>query len=152
MQIQASFGGTDLRALADLGLDVYRLIPTFRSICPACGAADCAVRHGLYYRRVVDVDGRRIDRLPVPRFRCRASAFGSRTFSVLPSGVLPRRLLSRGLRLRIVELIAGGLTREDVLDLLASGDVRGNGALSLDEKHLQRVLADRAGPLYEEFT
>lgn len=141
-QLSAAFGGLRLADLPRVGLGVYDLIPSFRDRCPACGAADCAVRHGLYYRRVVDADGRRIDRLPVPRFRCRAGTCGgmAKTFSVLPRAVVPRRVLSLPLLLRIRSLIAAGGPRSAVLDELAAGDPEGSGAAALDERSLGRVV------------
>lgn len=142
MQLQASFGGLPLSALSRRGLAVYALVPSFRSRCPACGAARCAVRHGLYYRRVVDLEGKLIARLPVPRFRCRGGAsWRSHTFSVLPRGVFPRRLLTLDLIERILALAAAGHSRRAVLDRLAAGDVAGTAALILDERCVRRACA-----------
>lgn len=70
MQIQDHFGGLPTSALAGRRLDVYLLIPDYRDCCPLCSGAGCAVRHGLYFREAVSVDGS-VDRLPIPRFRCR---------------------------------------------------------------------------------
>ena len=70
MQIQDSFGGLTLAELGSLGLGIYLRIPDFKKACPLCGGAGCAVRHGLYYRLVVDLEGLVIERFPIPRFRC----------------------------------------------------------------------------------
>ena len=63
------------------------MIPDYRSRCPLCGGKECAVRHGLYFRKVVGRDGELWERFPVPRFLCRRRGPGKPTavtFSVLP--------------------------------------------------------------------
>ncbi len=123
LQIQDGFAGQPLDILARAGLGVYEWVPDFRERCPVCDGQGCAVRHGLYRRRVVDRGGRRYEHFPVPRFRCRRR--GTRpaeavTFSVLPVELVPRRRASLPLMLWILRLLlAGGHTVHDALDALA---------------------------------
>lgn len=91
-----------------MGLGVYELIPDYRDRCPLCSGADCAVRHGLYFRQVVDRDGPLYERFPVPRFLCRRRGPdkpGDVTFSVLPAGLAPRRRWSVALMLWVAGLV-----------------------------------------------
>ena len=57
LQLQGDFNGAPLSRLATLGLKVYEWVPDFRRRCPLCAGAGCAVRQGLYFRRVVDGEG-----------------------------------------------------------------------------------------------
>jgi hypothetical protein len=101
--------GVELSILAGMKLGVYKLIPSYRQRCPLCGGEGCAVRHGLYFRRVVARDGRVHERFPIPRFRCRRRGAGKAkdvTFSVLPASLAPRRQWSVALMLWVVELAA----------------------------------------------
>ena len=144
MQILDSFGGRSLKALSRLGLEIYNLIPDYRAACRLCGGAGCAVRHGLYHRRVVDVDGTELAKFPIPRFRCRSR--GPRrptaaTFSVLPDRLVPRRRLSLPLMLLILELVRVRRTVPAVLDQLALRDPTGDGALLLDETAVHRIVS-----------
>jgi hypothetical protein len=140
MQIQAAFAEVRLADLGRLGTKVYDLIPSFRDRCPLCRGTSCAVRHGVYYRRVVDVDGRLVKRLPVPRFRCRRRGSfepAHRTFSVLPASAVSRRRFSLPLMLRIVDLVRRWRSIPQVLDDLATA---GEQALVLEEVTIFRVL------------
>lgn len=142
MQIQESFGDLPASALAGLDLGVYRLIPDYRDCCPLCGGAGCAVRHGLYFRDAVGVDGS-LERLPIPRFRCRRRGphkSGPRTFSVLPSCLVPRRRYSLQLIQRILDLVATMPSIAAVLDELATWDRSAAGRLLIDGAAVYRLL------------
>lgn len=144
MQIQEPFGDRPLSSLRFLGLGIYTLVPDFRCRCPLCGGAGCAVRHGLYYRQVVDLDGSRVERFPIPRFRCRRRGQGrceGVTFSVIPPEIVPRRRLSLHLMLRILSLLDLGLPVSQALDRLAVLDGESGEALLLEEIMIYRVLA-----------
>jgi hypothetical protein len=122
IQIQEDFAGSSLFVLAGLGLQVYSLIPDYRDRCPLCLGRDCAVRHGLYFRRVIDREGRIHDAFPIPRFKCRRKGPAepqSSTFSVLPAELISRRGASLPLVVRILSLFLseGSMTR--TLDALA---------------------------------
>jgi hypothetical protein len=143
MQIRDVFGGLALSDLCLLGLKVYLRIPDFKDVCPLCGGAGCAVRHGLYYRQVVDLEGLVIERFPIPRFRCRQR--GRRhpaavTFSVLPLALVPRRRFSLPLMLLIRDLVRRCRSIPEVLDRLAETDRGSRGALFLEEAAICRVL------------
>ncbi len=143
MQIQAAFGDLPLAELGLLGLRIYLQIPDFRDRCPLCGGADCAVRHGLYYRPVVETDGSVIERFPIPRFRCRHR--GRRqpeaaTFSVLPAALVPRQRFSLPLMLLILDLVRRRTSTPEVLDRLAAIDRGSRGALLVEETTIHRVL------------
>lgn len=91
-----------------MGLGVYELIPDYRDRCPLCGGAECAVRHGLYFRQVVARIGTLFERFPVPRFLCRRRGPGKPiavTFSVLPVGLAPRKRWSVALMLWVAGLV-----------------------------------------------
>lgn len=124
IQIQDGFSGRSLTEIAERGIDLYEWIPDFRDQCPLCGGRNCAVRHGLYYRRVLDRCGRIHERFPIPRFRC--SRRGQRepeavTFSVLPDQLLPRRSLSLPLMLWLLYRFVGlRASISQVLDELAA--------------------------------
>lgn len=80
------------------------------------------MRHGLYFRRVVDRQGRVYDSFPIPRFKCRRKGPAeprSTTFSVLPAELISRRGASLPLLVRILSLFLdeGSMTR--TLDALA---------------------------------
>lgn len=142
MQLQAAFAGIGLAKLSRLGTNVYSLAPSFKDSCPLCSGSNCAVRHGVYHRRVVDAAGALIDRLPVPRFRCRRR--GPRqpdatTFSVLPATVVPRRHFSLPLMLRVFDLVARRPSIPRVLDDLAA--VPGARALFIEEVAVFRLLS-----------
>jgi hypothetical protein len=138
MQIQDAFGGLTLTELGPLGLGIYLKIPDFKSACPLCGDAGCAVRHGLYYRLVVDLEGLVIERFPIPRFRCRGK---SATFSVLPTALVPRRRFSLPLMLLILDLLRQRLSISKILDHLAESDLGPRGALLVEATTIYRVLA-----------
>jgi hypothetical protein len=92
-----------------MALGLYALIPSYRDRCPLCGGSGCAVRHGLYFRRVADRDGTVYESFPIPRFRCRRRGPGKPedvTFSVLPALLAPRRRWSVALMLWVVEQAA----------------------------------------------
>jgi hypothetical protein len=93
---------------------------------------------------VVDLDGSRVERFPIPRFRCRKRGQGpceDVTFSVIPLEIVPRRRLSLGLMLRILTLLGLGHSVPQVLDRLAAMDRGGGEALLLEEIMIYRVLA-----------
>jgi hypothetical protein len=140
MQIQDAFGGLTLAELGPLGLNIYLKIPDFKRACPLCGGADCAVRHGLYYRLVVDLEGLVIERFPIPRFRCRRPGKAV-TFSVLPSALVPRRRFSLPLMRLILDLIRQRLSISKVLDHLAESDLGPREALLVEATTIYRVLA-----------
>ena len=127
-----------------MGLKIYDLLPDYRDRCPVCKGADCAVRHGLYFRRVVDREGHVYEAFGVPRFLCRRR--GPRrsrpvTFSVLPAVLVPRRRFSLALLRRIVLLVGEGTRRLGrVLDELAAADQGGCDALMFEEGVLRRSL------------
>jgi len=128
-----------------MGLGVYGLIPGFQERCPLCRGAGCAVRHGLYFRQAVDVDGAVYERFPVPRFLCREKGPHkpeARTFSVLPASLVPRRRFSLPLMLWLLCLVLeGGKTVRQALDCLAES-CRGQpgGPLCPDELAVHRLI------------
>jgi len=66
--------------------------PDYSVRCPLCGAADCAIRHGFYYRKLVIIDFQIITDLPIPRYLCRNKGNKTsqhRTFSLLPEWLAP---------------------------------------------------------------
>lgn len=144
MQIQADFDDLSLVALGLLGVRIYLRIPDFKSRCPLCRGADCAVRHGLYHRCVVDADGSVIERFPIPRFRCqRRGPFRSEaaTFSVLPAELVPRRRFSLPLMLLIVDLVGRRRSIPQVLDDLAERERGTRGVLLVEEATVFRLLS-----------
>ena len=138
MQIQDSFGGLTLPELGSLGLGIYLRSPDFKKACPLCGGAGCTVRHGLYYRLVVDLEGLVIERFPIPRFRCRGK---TATFSVLPSALVPRRRFSLPLMLLILDLYRRQGSMTKILEHLAASDHGARGALLVEAITIYRVLA-----------
>ncbi len=127
-----------------MGLKLYELLPDYRDRCPLCRGSDCAVRHGLYFRCLVDVEGRTYQRFPVARFRCRRRGPDQPrdvTFSVLPAGVVPRRRFSLVLMSRMVEVVVNGKrTLRRALDEVAAAGSRGEEALLLEELTPYRIL------------
>ena len=128
-----------------MGLKIYELLPDYRDRCPLCGGAGCAVRQGLYPRRVVDEGGRVYKAFRVPRFLCNRRGPNRSvhvTFSVLPSLLVPRRRFSLALLIQIVELV-GKSTRTlgQVLDTLAALDQGGHDAVMVERVVLTRSLA-----------
>lgn len=108
LQLQDDFQGTDLSSLYALGLGVYEKLPDFRDRCPLCGGRRCAVRHGLYFRRVLDADGRLYEDFPIARFLCRRKGPARAqdvTFSVLPLELVSRRRFSLPLMVWVLELL-----------------------------------------------
>jgi hypothetical protein len=66
--------------------------PDYSACCPLCGAADCAIRHGFYYRKLVVIDFQIFTDVPIPRYLCRNKsnrALHHRTFSLLPDCLAP---------------------------------------------------------------
>jgi hypothetical protein len=70
----------------DLGLD-------FRTCCPLCGRADCAIFIAYYTRVVIDEHGTYFKEFPIARYLCKAKGKRSpgehRTFSLLPYQLVP---------------------------------------------------------------
>ena len=126
LQIQDDFQSTSLSSLNSLDLKVYDLLPGFQKRCPVCQGAGCAARHGLYFRRVVDLEGRVYEAFGVPRFLCRRRGpVKSRhvTFSVLPSELVARRRFSLALMMWIVQLVGeASRTLSQVLEKLAAAE------------------------------
>jgi hypothetical protein len=125
IQIQEDFAETPLSVLSRLGLEIYALIPDYRDCCPLCLGRDCAVRHGLYHRPVIDQDGRVYADFPVPRFKCRrkgARCPGSVTFSVLPSQLVSRRRVCLPLVVRVLSLFLDCDSLARALDALSDAD------------------------------
>ncbi len=123
---------------------IYLHVPDFRDHCPLCRGADCAVRHGLYYRSVVEADGSVIERFPIPRFRCRRRGpFQAKaaTFSVLPAALVPRRRFSLPLMLLIVDHVGRRRSIPQVLDDLAERERGTRGALVVEETTVSRLLS-----------
>ena len=133
-----------MSSLSKLGLGLYELLPDYGESCPLCRGAGCAVRHGLYFRRLVDAGGRAYERFPVVRFRCRRRGPDRPrevTFSVLPAQVVPRRRFSLGLMSRIVQLLGKGKgTMRQALDQVAVWGSPQSEALLMEETTLHRIL------------
>ena len=140
MQIQDAFGGLTLAELGSLRLGIYLKISDYKAACPLCGGAGCVVRHGLYYRLVVDLEGLVIERFPIPRFRCRCRGKAV-TFSVLPSALVPRRRFSLSLMLLILDLHRRRWSMRRILDHLAASDHGSRGPLLVEAVAIYRVLA-----------
>ncbi len=139
LQLQGDFNGAPLSRLATLGLKVYEWVPDFRRRCPLCAGAGCAVRQGLYFRRVVDGDGAVYERFPVPRFLCQRKGprqARDRTFSVLPTELVPRRRFALPLMLRLLRQ----RSVRQVLDALATLSADSRGVLLPDEVLVYRIL------------
>lgn len=124
LQLQDEFSGLPLSTLSRLKLEIYAHIPDFRDRCPLCGGANCAVRHGLYYRGVLDRGGEFYESFPVPRFRCRRrgrSQAVAVTFSVLPSTLMPCKRPTLPLLLHILSLwLLSHSSIADTLDKVAT--------------------------------
>lgn len=121
IQIQEDFDATPIPVLASLGLAIYALIPDYRNRCPLCLGRGCAVRHGLYYRRVVD-HGQVFDRFPIPRFKCRRKGpikSPSVTFSILPAELISNHGISLPLATRLLALFLRKDSMADTLDAFA---------------------------------
>lgn len=125
-------------------LGVYELIPDYQDECPVCAGAGCAVRHGLYFRQVVDCQGQIYEAFPVPRFRCRRR--GPRraeavTFSVLPAELVPRRRFSLPLMVWLVKgLSVAQRSVEQLLDALAAASQAAPEPLAPDAVVIYRIL------------
>lgn len=85
--------------------------PDFSDKCPICSAKNCAVRIGFYYRWVFIFNLKIKLRIPIARYLCRRknSAFSKlnsshKTFSLLPSQIIPYRLLDIDSLLFIADL------------------------------------------------
>jgi hypothetical protein len=76
----------------------FDFLPSFDDCCPICHAKNCAVRIGFYFRIAVDFEtGLIIEALPIVRFLCKRKGkprIKDRTFSLLPSVLIPYRRLS----------------------------------------------------------
>ncbi len=133
-----------MSSLSSLGLGLYELLPDYRDRCPLCRGSECAVRHGLYFRCLVDEEGRTYQRFPVARFRCRRRGPDQPrdvTFSVLPAQVVPRRRFSLGLMSWMVEVVVNGKrTMRQALDEVATAGSQGEEAVLLEELTLHRML------------
>ena len=109
-----------------------------------CRGAGCAVRHGLYFRQVVDLIGQFYEAFGVPRFLCRKRGpLKSRhvTFSVLPSELVARRRFSLALMTWIVQLVGEARrTLSQVLDKVAASELGNHDALLVEELAVRRIL------------
>lgn len=152
IQLQDDFSGTPLSTLSRLGLGIYEKIRGLQDLlrsCPICGGSNCAIRHGLYLRRVVDDLGQLLEKFPVPRFLCQrrgvkegCAAPGALTFSVLPSQVVPRRrlCLSRMVWLLNLWLVCGQPVSQ-VLEAFCSWVVHDWWLDAVDLRRLRRLFS-----------
>lgn len=143
VQIQDNFSGASLATLAEAGLGIYQLIPDYRLRCPLCRGAGCAVRHGLYFRKVADRDGKIYKLFPVPRFRCQRKGPADRnavTFSVLPAELVSRHRWSLALMLRVLKPLLAGLSIGAVLDTFSEVFRQGQEPCCPEVTSLYRVL------------
>ena len=77
---------------------IFDFLQAFKECCPICYAKNCAVRIGFYFRMAVDIEtGLIIEKLMIIRFLCRRKGkpkIKDRTFSLLPSSLIPYRRFS----------------------------------------------------------
>jgi hypothetical protein len=113
----------------DLTLDEIHglFVHKFSKKCPICGAENCAVFLGFYYRNVYVFTKKLKVRIPVIRFLCRrlnskSSTWNSthRTFSLLPAEAIPYHLLDMDSLLFIVSQVLAVKTYLDISSDLAA--------------------------------
>lgn len=66
--------------------------PDYSSSCPLCGGENCAVRIGFYERKLVIVDNRIYENVPIARWLCQQKGLRipqHQTFSLLPYPLIP---------------------------------------------------------------
>lgn len=85
--------------------------PSFSDKCPICGAKNCAVRIGYYWRWVYIFKLKIKLYIPVARYLCRGKNKSKsilksihKTFSLLPSQIIPYRLLDADSMLYLTDL------------------------------------------------
>lgn len=68
--------------------------PTYSHCCPICHGKNCCIRHGYYFRPVIDENGTFFKYFPIARYLCRRKGkakINHRTFSLLPWQLIPYR-------------------------------------------------------------
>lgn len=68
--------------------------PDYSHCCPICHGKECAIRHGYYFRQVIDEDGTFFKEFPITRYLCQRKGkakLKDRTFSLLPWQLIPYR-------------------------------------------------------------
>ena len=113
------------------------------SLPPMCGCRLCRAP-GLVFPTVVDGEGAVYERFPVPRFLCQRQGprqARDRTFSVLPTELVPRRRFALPLMLWVLELrLLRQRSVQQVLDALATLSADSRGVLLPDEVLVYRIL------------
>ena len=68
--------------------------PDYSNCCPICHGKECAVRHGYYFRQVIDESGTFYKSFPIARYLCQRKGkakLSARTFSLLAWQLIPYR-------------------------------------------------------------
>ena len=109
-----------------------------------CGCRLCRAPGLVFPTGVVDGEGAVYERFPVPRFLCQRKGprqARDRTFSVLPTELVPRRRFALPLMLWVLELrLLRQRSVQQVLDALATLSADSRGVLLPDEVLVYRIL------------
>jgi len=68
--------------------------PDYSYCCPICHGKECCIRHGYYFRQVIDEHGTFFKYFPIARYICQRKGkakLSDRTFSLLPWQLIPYR-------------------------------------------------------------
>lgn len=84
--------------------------PSYSHCCPLCHGKECCIRHGYYYRQVIDESGTFFKSFPIARYLCRRKGkarLKDLTFSLLPEQLIPYRKFSTAFLLAVAEFRSG---------------------------------------------
>ena len=89
--------------------------PTYSHFCPICHGDSCCIRHGYYFRQVIDENGTFYKSFPVARYLCQRkwkAKLKDRTFSLLPWQLIPYRKFTITFLLAVAEFQTGHSIKE----------------------------------------
>jgi len=96
---------TDIKTYIDDVYDKRWTFPGFKQSCPICGAEDCSVKIGFYYRKQVVIEYETFYDIPIQRYLCQQKGANNtkhKTFSLLPHKLIPYRKNGLDMALEIV--------------------------------------------------
>lgn len=117
--------------------------PDFHNCCPICGAVDCPVRIGYYYRFYIDILSAVLLPIPIARYMCRRKGkpkSKDRTFSLLPHVLIPywRYTIDSVMYICGEKIVKGRPSSEIIQYVLDSFNIETE--LNFEERYLDDLL------------
>lgn len=121
--------------------------PDFKKKCPICHGRNCAVRHGFYFRLIIDLKKRYFFFIRIIRYKCRRvqkpkNGLKDRTFSLLPHELIPYISLTIDSLMMIVEnkLVTNNSTKE-IQRILDGSMIDADRIYNMDSRHFNHYVS-----------